>query len=105
MFNTILTGHDHNVQHLQKIGDPGYFDFVISGAGGSLMTAERPTYDDILRDDYGINKTFMMGSAGAFTVMEATTEFLNISFVDANMTTVYHYARYKTMDINDSVIL
>ncbi|KAK2159935.1 hypothetical protein LSH36_143g04039 [Paralvinella palmiformis] len=90
-----LAGHDHDVQLLQKIDDPVYFDFVVSGAGGAAWDYEIPTYADILRDEYGINKTFF-NVAGSFVAMEATKEYLEITFVNSNVTNMYTYTRYNT---------
>jgi hypothetical protein len=44
------------VQLLQKINDPGYFDFVVSGAAGALMYRENLLCDSVLETQYGIDK-------------------------------------------------
>ncbi|KAK2159934.1 hypothetical protein LSH36_143g04009 [Paralvinella palmiformis] len=87
--------HDHNMQHLQKIDDPGYFDFLISGGGGSELFDEEPTYSDILRDQYDIELK-LMEVVGAFAAVEATANSLNVTFVDLNTSTIYSYIRTKS---------
>ena len=94
-FRVYFPGHDHNMQLLQKIGDPAYFDFVISGAGGAEVFGEQPGNEDILNDDYGIGKTFFNGNIGAFAAMEATPDSLTTTFVDQNVNTIFTYSRVK----------
>ena len=83
------------MQHLQKIDDPDYFDFLISGGGGSELFDEEPTYSDILRDQYDIELK-LMEVVGAFAAVEATANSLNVTFVDLNTSTIYSYIRTKS---------
>ena len=89
------TGHDHNMQHLQKLEDPDYFDFLISGAGGSGLFDEEIGYDDILLDQYNIALK-SMHVIGAFAAIEATSRSLNVTFVDLNADIIYSYTRTRS---------
>ncbi len=79
-------------QHLSKIGDPTYTDFIISGAGGALRYLEEEGSEEILNEEHQIQKNFFTTNYG-FVSFTINSSGIHMEFVDENLDIVYTYTR------------
>lgn len=88
-----ICGHDHNLQHLRNISGVG-LDYVISGAGGALLSRHMNDYEEILRDDYNIDTLFFNMTYG-FVTVTVEKNFARFDYYDENAQLFYTFSRSK----------
>ncbi|XP_060589225.1 tartrate-resistant acid phosphatase type 5-like [Ruditapes philippinarum] len=84
-----LSGHDHNLQHIQtKKGDRKMDYFVIGGGAwpDDLQTNLQTVPEESLK--------FFLGKDGGFALIDVTAERMELSFIDSNGNIRYNYNLY-----------
>ena len=88
----ILSGHDHNLQHISKtVGHD--IDYIISGAGGRGLYGKDNAAEATL-NGMGFTVDFF-GYMWGFVYMDAMANAINIQYVDETGTVVYSFNRIK----------
>ena len=88
-----ICGHDHNLQHLRNISGVG-LDYVISGAGGALLSRYIQSNEDYIRDVYDIDTIFFEMTYG-FVTLTVEKTFAQFDFFDQDAVLVYNFTRFK----------
>lgn len=82
-----LSGHDHNLQHISKIGDGG-IDHVVSGSAG------RGLYEFIPRNARQLNETYGMEVNGFFAEWGFTTWHVSESAITVQLINSTDHVRH-----------
>ena len=88
-----LCGHDHNLQHISKIGDGG-IDYLISGSGGRGLYEKIDRNERLLNETYGmeVNAFYMEYGYMAFRITETALQF---DLINRDDQVLYSFTRTK----------
>jgi hypothetical protein len=87
----VLSGHDHNLQHIANATNINEVDYVISGAGGVPRYIYRPG-----SADYLISRGFVIryfGYVHGFTGLTFTADQLTVQFIDSDGNVGHSFTR------------
>ena len=91
-----VCGHDHNLQHLQNMSDPDGLQYILSGAGGALLSRYIPENEDYIRLNYNVAPVFFQMTYG-FVTLTTNVDRLRWDFFDQNSELVYSYTQMPQM--------
>merc|ERR1712150_382693 len=93
----LLTGHDHNLQHIQK-SDNVDLDYIVSGAGARSLYSYSSANEDTIRS-LGFEPIFFGYNYG-FVGITVTNDELKAEYFtydsNYNMEKIYEFSRYKS---------
>jgi tartrate-resistant acid phosphatase type 5 len=91
-----LSGHDHNLQHIQNATNVNEIDYVISGGGGRGLHAYNPDSATVL-----INRGFVIklfAYVHGFVDLEFTADTVSAQYIDGNGIHVYSFSRGRSTE-------
>merc|ERR1719365_177653 len=86
-----LSGHDHNLQHWTKRGNPSAPDHIVTGAGGQNAYGKSDSHV-AENEAMGMNLDYFTNHYG-FTFFSVSKTEITVSFVGADGRVVYQYTR------------
>lgn len=96
-----ICGHDHNLQHMRNVSGSG-MDYVISGAGGALLSRRIPGNEEHIREVYKMDTIFFQMTYGFITLKIKKGEIV-YDYFDHNADLVYTFTRTK--DVGQPMIV
>jgi Calcineurin-like phosphoesterase len=87
----LLTGHDHNMQHITTLN--GATDYVISGGGGRRLYEYSPAGERVL-NSWNVTLDYF-GYHFGFVDMQLTKTTMDVKIVDADANVRYSFSRTK----------
>jgi tartrate-resistant acid phosphatase type 5 len=86
-----ICGHDHNLQYIKNITGQG-IEYVLSGAGGALLSRYIPANEDLIRM-YGVEALFFQMTYGFVTLTTRKSQLL-FDYYNQDAELLYTFARY-----------
>jgi hypothetical protein len=87
----VVSGHDHNLQHIANATNINEVDYVISGGGGVTRHLYRPANAQYLIDRGFVIRYY--GYLHGFVGFEFTADRVTAEYVDSNGNMVYTFSR------------
>merc|ERR1712150_280658 len=93
----LLTGHDHNMQHIRKINNVD-IDYIVSGAGAKGLYSYTPSNEDTIRS-LGYRPLFFGYNYGFVGITVTNTELKAEYFTydtDFNIEKIYEFSSFRS---------
>ena len=87
-----LHSHDHNIQHLRRIGDDMATDHILIGGGGRSLYEEKSGAREDLESQYNMGVEYWKMTYG-FSVITFDEVGMRVDVIDDNNELVYSYTR------------
>ena len=88
-----IAGHDHNLQHIRNISGEG-MDYIVNGAGGSLLSYFVQSNADYIRDFYQMDTVFFRMTYG-FITLTSSRFWVVFDFYDEQAQLIYTFTRNR----------
>jgi hypothetical protein len=92
--HALVSGHEHNLEHIQNATNPNEIDYVISGGGGRGLYYYSSSAEAALQQR-GLKVSYF-GEHYGFVDMDFSATQLTVRYVDENGNTVYSFTRGRS---------